>query len=81
MPTCYQSGCLPHRPPTIWGTSLYQSVSHFFVFSTNFMPGTVLLTLGKYTLPINFVKKVIYKSRSRNSDCYMNSEMEEITMN
>lgn len=45
------------------------------------MQGTVLFTLGKYTLPINFVEKVICKSMSMNSDCYMNSEMEETTMN
>lgn len=40
-----------------------------------------LCYLGKYTLPIHFAEKVICKSMSMNSDRYMNSEMEETTMN
>lgn len=71
-----------HTDPLQSGDPLFinQLVNQLFL-STNFMQGTVLFTLGKYTLPINFVEKVIYKSMSMNSDCYMNSEMEEITMN
>lgn len=40
-----------------------------------------LCYLGKYTLPIHFAEKVICKRMSMNSDHYMNSEMEETTMN
>lgn len=44
------------------------------------MQDTVLFTLGKYTLPMNLVEKVICKSVAMNSACCMNSEMEEVTV-